>query len=178
MRITKAHVQYAGMTGWVMTVDSDRQRLPNLMSQIDTTLQNLAFLHCKFCFSITHTLAECEQAPDQESNLSGTQSLQQASTQSVFSYLVSPWQHRVCLLYNCESTPGCSFSNCKFGHICSLCTDDPHAIDKRHKAMMCLYHPIPSSNSKPPKKNGIHPGCTTDLTPSTNKYPKLYKQSR
>ena len=116
--ITEAHVQYAG-DGWVC-YDHIFQQIAATKShvtwaQIDTTLWNLDFsckarlVRCKFCFSITHTSAEYDWAPDQESNPSGTQSQQQTSTQSVFPYCVSPQQHRVCLLYNCESTPSCSF---------------------------------------------------------------------
>ena len=100
---------------------------------------------------------------------------QQASTQLVFPYLGSSRRRRVCLLYNCESTPGCSFPNCKFEHIYSLCAKDPHATDKRHKAVMCPHHSTPSSNGELPKKNGIHPGFTTDLTPTTDEYPQLHR---
>ena len=102
------------------------------------------------------------------------QSQQNASTQPVFAYLVSPQQYRLCLLYNCESTPGCSF---KFKHICSLCTNDPHATDKHHKAVVCPHHPIPSSNGNSPKKNGIHPGFITDPIPTTDKYVSTVAQT-
>ena len=164
--ITEAHVRYAG-DGWIGYDRRFRQiaaTKPHVTwSQIDTTLWNLAFsgkarsVRCKFCFSIMHTSAECEWAPDQESTTSGTQSQQQASTQSVFPYLGSSRRRRVCLLYNRESTPGCSFPNCKFEHICSLCADDPHATDKRHKAVMCPHHSTPSSNGEPPKKKWYSP---------------------
>ena len=132
-------------------------------------------MRCKFCFSITHTSAECEWAPDQESTTSGTQSQQQALTQSMFPYLGSSRRRRVCLLYNRESTPGCSFPNSKFEHICSLCADDPHATDKRHKAVMCPHHSTPGLHpmASHPRKNGTHLGLTTDLSPTTAKYPQL-----
>ena len=67
--ITKVHVPYAG-DGWMGYDYRFRQiaatKLHVTWAQIDTTLWNLAFsdkgrsMRYKFCFSITHTLAECE----------------------------------------------------------------------------------------------------------------------
>ena len=124
--ITEAHMQHTG-DGWMGYDRSIRQIAATkpyvTCAQIDTMLWNLAFsakarsVHCKFCFSITQTSAECEWEPDQECNSSGTQSQQQPSTQSGSPYLVSLRQHRICMLYNCESTPSCSFPNCKFPHV-------------------------------------------------------------
>ena len=131
----------------------------------------------KFYFSITHTLAECEWAPDQESNPSGTQSQQHASTPSVFHYLVSLWQCRVCLLYNSEPSPGCSLPNCKFKHICFVTTIRMPLISALR--LWCVHitlspHPIVAH----PRKNGIHPGITIDITPTTDEYPQLHRQCR
>ena len=123
MLITEAHMQHT-KDGWMGYNCSIRQIVATksyvTCAQIDTTLWNLAFsaktrlVHCKLCFSITHTSAECKWAPDQQCNSSETQSQQQPSTQSGSTYLVSLQQHRICMLYNRESTPSCSFPNCKF----------------------------------------------------------------
>ena len=43
--------------------------------------------------------------------------------------------------------PGCSFLNCKYKHICSLCVKNPASGDKSHKAVLCPYH------SRPPGTN-------------------------
>ena len=159
--ITEAHMQYAG-DGWMgydrrfRQIAATKPHAP--WAQIDTTLWNLAFsgkarsVRCKFCFSITHTSTECELAPDQGSNSSGTQSQHQASVQPVTPYPVSSRRRRICMLYNYDSTPGCSFPNCKFEHICFLCADDPRAIEKGHKAVMCPHHSTPSSNGEPLRK--------------------------
>ena len=114
MLITEAHMQYAG-DGWMGYDQRFRQitaTKPHVTwAQIDTTLWNLAFsgkarsVHCKFCFSITHTSTECEWAPDQGSDSSGTQSQHQASAQPVTPYPASSRQRRICMLYNHESTP-------------------------------------------------------------------------
>ena len=178
MLITEAHVQYT-VDGWIGYDRRFRQiaaTKPHVTwAQIDTTLWNLAFsgkarsVRCKSSFSITHTSLECEWAPErQESTPSGTQSQQQASTLSVFLYLVSSLRRRVCLLYNCESTPGCLFPNCKFEHICSLCADDPHATDKHHKAVMYPHHSTRSSNGEPPKKKWYSPRFYNRPNPTTD----------
>ena len=153
--------------------DSNYQTTCHL-GQINAPLWNLAIsgkarsVCCKFCFSITYTSAACEWAPDQESTPSGTQSQQQLSTQSVFPYLVSSRQRRVCLLYNCESTPGCSFPDCKFEHACSLCADDPYATGKCHKAVMCPHHSTPSSNGELPKEKWYSPRFYNRPNPTTD----------
>ena len=92
-------------------------------------------------------------------------------------YLGSSWRRRVCLLYNRESTPGCSFSNCRFEHICCLCADDPHATYKRHKAVVCPHHSTFHPMASHLRKHDIHPGFTTDLTATTNEYPQLHRES-
>ena len=157
--ITEAHMQYAG-DGWMGYDRRFRQIAATkpyvTWAQIDTTLWNLAFsgkarsVRCKFCFSITHTSTECQWSPDQGSDPFGTQSQHQVSTQPVTSYPLR--RRRICMLCNNESTPGCSFPNCKFEHICCLCADDPCTIEKGHKAVMCPYHSTPSSNGEPPRK--------------------------
>ena len=88
--ITEAHMQYAG-DGW-MGYDRRFTQIAAMKphvtwAQIDTTWWNLAFsgkarsVSCKFCFSIMHTSTECEWAPNQGSDSSGTQSQHQASAQ-------------------------------------------------------------------------------------------------
>ena len=81
MLIAEAHVQYGG-DDWIGYDHRLRQIAATkshvTWAPIDITLCNLAFLAkarllCfKYCFSITHTLVECEWAPDQESTPSGT----------------------------------------------------------------------------------------------------------
>ena len=113
---------------------------PNIVwAQIDTTLWNLAFsgkaraVQCKFCFSLSHISTECSWAPDQGSPPSGTRNLQHNLPLPTFDHM----------LYNNEPTQGCSFPDCKFEHVCCLCADDPYAIDKDHKAVMCPRHSNP-----------------------------------
>ena len=141
-----------GMAGWVMTTDSDKYSSywtmchlnPNWYQFVEPSLLRLGQIgELQVLFQYLVHLSRRWVGIRPESNPSGTQSQQQASTQSVFPYLVSLQWHRVCLLYNCESTPGCSFPNCKFKHICHLCTDDPHSTDKHLNAVICPHHTIP-----------------------------------
>ena len=48
-------------------------------------------------------------------------------------------QRLICHHWNEECTPNCSFSNCCYEHICSLCTFNPEATDVHHKAVYCPY---------------------------------------
>ena len=117
---------------------------PNVVwAQIDAALWNLAFsgkaraVRCKFCFSLSHISAQCNLAPDHWLPPSGTHPQQQLSTLPNASYTRQPRRRRICMLYNNEPTPGCSFPDCRFEHVCCLCADNPHTIDKDHKAVMC-----------------------------------------
>ena len=72
--IIESHMEYAG-NGWMGYDRRFRQVAaanPNIVwAQIVTTLWNLAFsgkaraVRCKFCFSLSHTSAECNWAPEQ-----------------------------------------------------------------------------------------------------------------
>ena len=81
--ITEAHMQYAG-DGW-MGYDWRFRQTAATKPHVTWAFWNFAFsgkarsMHCKFCFSITHTSTECEWAPDQGFNSSETQSQHQAS---------------------------------------------------------------------------------------------------
>ena len=150
--IIESHMEHAG-DGWMGYDRRFRQiaaTKPNIVwAQIDTTLWNLAFsgkaraVRCKFCFSLSHVSTECSWAPDQGSPPSGTHYQQQSPTQPTSSYIRPQRRRRICMLYNNEPTQGCSFPNCKFEHVCCLCADDPYAIHKDHKAVMCPRHSNP-----------------------------------
>ena len=73
------------------------------------------------------------------------------------------------LAVHCESTPGCSFPNHKFEHICSLYANDPHATDKHHKAVMCPHLSTLSSNGKPLKEKWYSPRFYNRPNPTTDK---------
>ena len=159
--IMESHVEHAG-EGWIGYDRRFREiaaTKPNVVwAQIDTTLWNIAFsgkatsARCKFCFSLFHTSAECSWAPQQGSPPSGYQHLQQTPTQPS-QYSRPLRRRRICMLYNNEPAPGCSFPDCRFDHICCLCADDPRATDKCHKAIMCPHHSnLPPPNREPPKK--------------------------
>ena len=55
----------------------------------------------------------------------------------------------ICHHWNEERTPNCSFPNCCYEHICSLCTFNPKATDIHHKAVYCPYH-LNQTRSRPP----------------------------
>lgn len=151
--IIEAHMEYSG-EGWMGYDRRFRQRAasdPNIIwSQIDTTLWNLAFsglaraVRCKFCFSLTHNSKDCSWAPDPAVFISGGPSQQLVSPLPHF----RPLRRRLCMLYNNEPAPGCSYPNCKFEHVCCLCVDDPNVGDKSHKALMCPYQSYHSTASR------------------------------
>ena len=159
--IMESHMEHAG-EGWIGYDRRFRQiaaTKPNVVwAQIDTTLWNIAFsgkaisARCKFCFSLFHTSAEGSWAPQQGSLPSGYQYLQQTPTQP-FQYSRPLRRRRICMLYNNEPAPGCSFPDCRFDHICCLCADDPRTTDKGHKAIRCPHHSNPPPpNREAPKK--------------------------
>ena len=146
--IIESHMEHAG-EGWMGYDRRFRQiaaTKPNMVwAQIDTTLWNLAFsgkaraVRCKFCFSLSHVSAQCNLAPDHGLLPSGTNQ-QQPPTQPNAPYTRQPQCRRICMLYNNEPSPGCSFPDCKFEHVCCLCADDPHTSNKDHKAVMCPHY--------------------------------------
>ena len=52
-----------------------------------------------------------------------------------------PHPHRlICYFWNDEHTPNCSFPNCCYKYICSMCTFNAEATDIHDKAVHCPYH--------------------------------------
>ena len=104
-------------------------------SNMDSTLWNMAFTgqartdRCSYCFSLFHHSRECELASETVAT-------------SVPRYCKPPrsipYHHRlVCRQWNEERGSNCSFQNCRFEHICSLCAFNPAATDVNHKAIHC-----------------------------------------
>ena len=106
-------------------------------SDMDSTLWNMAFTgqartgRCGYCFSLFHPSKDCELATDRGG------AVEPGNLRS--SRTVSRPHRLICRHWNEECTPNCSFPNCRYEHICSLCTFNPDASDIYHKAVYCPY---------------------------------------
>ena len=104
-------------------------------SDMDSTLWNMAFTaqartgQCVYCFSLFHASKHCELTSDGGVN---------TEPQYLRSRRTVPRSHRlICCHWNEGHTPNCSFPNCRYEHICSLCTFNPEATDVHHRAVYC-----------------------------------------
>ena len=116
-------------------------------SDIDSTLWNMAFTgqartgQCGYCFSLFHASKDCELTSDRDINV---------EPQYLRSSHTMPRPHRlICRHWNEKPTPNCPFPNCRYEHICSLCTFNPEATDIHHKAVYCPYH-LNQTRNRPP----------------------------
>ena len=102
-------------------------------SDMDSTLWNMVFTgrtgQCGYCFSLYHASKDCELASDKGMNVK-PRYLRSSCTMS------RPYR-LICHHWNVKRTPNCSFPNCHYEHICSLCTFNPEATDIHHKAVYC-----------------------------------------
>ena len=60
----------------------------------------------------------------------------------------------ICQQWNQEYSQSCSYPNCHFEHVCSICAVNPAARDINHKAIICPNHPAqnhqPINAQRPP----------------------------
>ena len=104
-------------------------------AKIKPTLWNKAFAgqasssRCKYCFSLTHMLDECDWAP--------TSVTARGSKQRSSGFDGRPWPPQVCYKWNHNPSPTCPFPNCKYQHICWYCSRDLMAVKKDHETMLC-----------------------------------------
>ena len=106
-------------------------------SDMDSTLWNMAFTgqaktgQCHYCFTLFHTSNDCELASNGGMN-------------------VEPWILRSPCTVLCPKgwstvtgikniLQNCSFPNCHYKNIFSLCTINSEATDVHHKAVDCFY---------------------------------------
>ena len=110
-------------------------------STMDTTLWNLAFgghislPRCTYCLSVSHKSGECELSSD----------TQTSSTPSPYPIgKAAPGrpgpQRPICYTWNEDPAPGCPHRDCRFEHICYLCSKDVRVQNKGHKAIHCPHH--------------------------------------
>ena len=112
-------------------------------SDMDSTLWNMAFTGqaiiswCGYCFSLFHAFKDCELASDRGMN---------GEPQYLRSPCTVPHPHSlICHHWNEEYTLNCSFPNCHYEHICSLCIFNPEATNFHHKA---VYYPYLLNQSR------------------------------
>ena len=122
-------------------------------SNIDSTLWTLAFTsqaktsRCRHCFSLFHLSQDCEFDPNPTSP--------PIEPQFTGASRVRPVRRRlICQQWNQESSQSCSYPNCRFEHVCSICAVNPAARDINHKAIVCPNHPAqnhqPINAQRPP----------------------------
>lgn len=98
-------------------------------SRMDSALWSLAFTgrartsRCCYCFSLTHRSPDCDLSPDLPTQLNQS-------------------SRKICFRWNESPNPQCTFPNCKFEHICYICSRDPANTDLSHKAINCPQHPL------------------------------------
>lgn len=129
--ILQAHLEFQG-DSWLGYDRNFRLRAASEGNQkwstIDTTLWNLAFSgnrrfnRCKFCFSSSHSAAECGLSQNSQSSRPTVRSFQ-----PIRQYL------SVCYHWNNNPMTLCPFPACKYKHKCALCIRGPHATDADHK---------------------------------------------
>lgn len=109
-------------------------------SNIDSTLWTLAFTgqakanRCRHCFSLFHLSQDCEFAPNSNSSLPEVPHTGASRT--------GLGRRRfVCHQWNHQPSQTCSYPNCRFEHVCSICTINSEAKDIYHKAIFCPYRP-------------------------------------
>ena len=114
---------------------------------MDSTLWNMAFTgqartgQCNYCFSLFHASNDCDIASDKSMNV---------EPRYLRSSCTMPRPHRlICRHWNEERTLNCSFPNCRYEYICSLCTFNPAVTDIHHKAVYCPYH-LSQTRGRPP----------------------------
>ena len=97
----------------------------------------------RYCISLFHASKDCEFASDRGMNVE-PQYFRLSRT------MLRP--HRLIFHHwNEQRTPKCSFPNCRYEHICSLCTFNPEATSIHHKAVYRPYH-LNQTRSRPPTK--------------------------
>ena len=139
-------------------------------SNIDSTLWTLAFTsqaktsRCRHCFSLFHLSQDCEFDPNPTSP--------PIEPQFTGASRVRPVHRRlICQQWNQESSQSCSYPNCRFEHVCSICAVNPAARDINHKAIVCPNHPAqnhqPINAQRPPP---LFPWVRANLPPP----PPLY----
>ena len=105
-------------------------------SNMDSTFWNIAFTgqaranRCKHCFSLFHMSKDCEFAPSPSASFPDSQTR------------ISRRRRYICTLYNEQHSPGCSFPNCHYEHVCYYCAYNPAATDINHKAVFCRNTPV------------------------------------
>ena len=110
-------------------------------SKTDIDLWHLAFTgavkrsRCMHCLSLSHKFYQCNWASESTDILWSPT----PSNWSSFQGDPNPQSTVVCRSWNRDPRPGCSFPNCKYKHICSLCVKNPASGDKSHKAVLCPY---------------------------------------
>ena len=130
--IIEAHMEYAG-DAWLGYDRRFRQRaaadLGMSWAKIDPTLWSLAFSgrakasRCKYCFSLTHTSANCEWSTPEQGGQPPM-----------------PTTGPICFDWNKDPRPGCSRANCSYQHFCYYCAQDPSILNKFHKSVFCPYY--------------------------------------
>ena len=99
---------------------------------------------CVHCLSLAHKSSQCSWgASDMMSSNSWAHPRGDFRSQS----------NGICRSWKRDPRPRCSFSNCKYQHICAYCARKPARTDRSHKAVLCPYRPTPFStgfNEAPP----------------------------
>lgn len=104
---------------------------PTTWARIDSTHWNLAFSVrakgscCRHCFSLTHPSMSSVLAPVEQS---------QPSTITARTSIHRNW---VCMEWNDTLSPYCSFTPCKYEHLCGLCVTNHAVSNKNHKVIYC-----------------------------------------
>ena len=156
--IVRASQTFEG-PAWV-SYDSQFRRKAALLKSwdwgsIDSGLYNECFtgrakikVLCKYCLSDAHSDQQCPLVPQL-----APQSLpisQPAPRSQPFSATgnarpsSSPGQSRMvelCGLFNRPTGNGCTFSNCRYAHICSLCRQGPHPASTCSKPRKAILPP-------------------------------------
>ena len=143
--IVKAHRTFLGV-GWV-TYDTCFRRKAAAMKYhsnggrwilISTTIEIFtgrakSLVRCKYCASEHHTSTECTFAPEPPHRSTSSRPVQTR-------YDTSRLANNICNLFNHKYGDQCSFSPCKFSHLCSECRG-------RHPASQCRQRPAPFSRT-------------------------------
>ena len=77
---------------------------------------------CIHCFSLSHQSSDCELAP---------------STVAGHNVLTRYQGPQRCFQWNETQSVTCPYPNCKFQHVCYICSYEPKAADISHKAVYC-----------------------------------------
>ena len=146
--IVHAHRSFVG-DGWAIYDTCYRRKAAAVKSldwgQIDFTLYNETFagrakalLRCRHCLSGFHSTALCPNA-SQTPAFPGRPPAERGLGQS----------REVCRLFNAKGGDKCSFTPCRYSHICSICTG-------RHQASACAQTQPPLA--KNPRHDTVQSG--------------------